>query len=237
MKIQSSIRDARDRGFTLIELLVVISIIAILAGFALPVFTSAQKKGRIVNTLNNAKQISTALKMFAGDNDGSYPIYSNPDDTSTLVATSNAAMQLLMPKYTNSKAIFINKASAWCKQQGGAAANTSNQYQVLQSECDWAYVRGLSETADPRSPLLATAFKPGSIVYSKNTNDKGGVWAGTDAIVVFVDHSAKQISDLRDNGDTTELKRPDVPTSNLFRFDDQWVGRDAVVLEPIGGGS
>jgi prepilin-type N-terminal cleavage/methylation domain-containing protein len=235
MKSKTLTPDLRRGGFTLIELLVVISIIAILAGFALPVFTAAQKKGRVVNTLNNAKQISTALKMFAGDNDGSYPQYSDPDDTTTLLATSNSAMQRLMPKYTNSKQIFINKASAWCKQAGGQAPMQANQYQVLQGECDWSYVRGLSETADPRAPLLATAFKPGTVVYSKNTSEKGGVWGGTDAVVVFVDHSAKQLSDkdIRDNGDTTEIKRPDQPSLNLFQFNEDWVGTEAVVLHPI----
>src|SRR5258707_1192787 len=73
MKTTRNIRSLRSQGFTLIELLVVISIIAILAGFALPVFASAQKKGRLTDQLNNGKQIGTAMKMYAGDNGGSYP--------------------------------------------------------------------------------------------------------------------------------------------------------------------
>jgi prepilin-type N-terminal cleavage/methylation domain-containing protein len=238
MKIPNRIHDSRSHGFTLIELLVVISIIAILAGFALPVFTNVQKKGRITNTLNNAKQISYALKLFAGDNDGSFPLYTNPDDTTTQLANSNAAMQLLMPKYTPNKQIFINKASAWCKQPGGGTATQQNQYQVMQGECDWSYVRGLSETADPRSPLLATAFKPGTIQYAKNTSEKGGVWAGTDAVVVLVDFSAKQLTmpaDIRDMGEVTEIKRPDQPSVNMFQFDSTWVGNEAVVVHPLGG--
>src|SRR5207249_669708 len=54
MKIPQPPRGARTQGFTLIELLVVISIIAILAGFAMPVFSNAQKRAHITETLNNA---------------------------------------------------------------------------------------------------------------------------------------------------------------------------------------
>jgi prepilin-type N-terminal cleavage/methylation domain-containing protein len=237
MKPQNLIRDTRSRGFTLIELLVVISIIAILAGFALPVLTKAQKNGRIADTVNNAHQIALALKMFASDNEGSYPMFANSDDATTPVESSNAAFQLLMPKYSSSKAIFINKASAWCKQAGAAAPTAENQYKVGIGECDWVYVRGLSETSDPRAPLVATAFKPGSIVYSTNTSDKGGVWGGSDAVVVFVDHSAKHVPKLKEeSAKTTFIPRPDVPTSNLFLFDDDWVGKEAKVLEPMGAG-
>jgi prepilin-type N-terminal cleavage/methylation domain-containing protein len=236
MKTPRLPRDARNRGFTLIELLVVISIIAILAGFALPVFTSAQKRGRLTDSLNNAKQISTALKMYANDREGSYPLLSNPDDPSTTVSNSNAALETLMPKYSSNKTIFINKTSAWCKQVGGAAANAANQYQLLQGQCDWAYVAGLNETADPRWPLLATAFAPGGRDYVKQPSQRGGVWGGSDAIVVFVDHSAKTISDLKDNGNTTFIKRPDLPTANMFQPDTDWLAGDGIrVLEPMGG--
>jgi len=230
-------KDARTQGFTLIELLVVISIIAILAGFAMPVFSSAQKNGRITDTLNNAKQISTALKMYAGDHDGTYPIYSNPDDTSTAVTTSNAAFELLMPRYSSSKAIFANKNSAWCKVTTAVTADSSNQYKVLAGQCDWVYVGGLSETSDARWPLMATAFAPGTKTYKKSTAVKGGVWGATDAVVVFVDHSAKKIGELALGGqDGAYIKRPDKPTANLFDTDTDWLAGDTVkILEPMPG--
>ena len=48
----------KAQAFTLIELLVVISIIAILAGIALPVFGEVKIRGDQTKALSNAKQIS-----------------------------------------------------------------------------------------------------------------------------------------------------------------------------------
>ena len=141
-----------------------------------------------------------------------------------------------MPKYSSSKAIFINKNSAWCKQAATGATDSQSQYKVLQGQCDWAYVAGLSETSDARWPLMATAFAPGSRNYVKQTSQKGGVWGGTDAVVVFVDHSAKPITELKDNGNVTFIKRPDLPSANMFEPDTDWLAGDTVkILEPMGG--
>ncbi|MDQ3118295.1 MAG: type II secretion system GspH family protein, partial [Verrucomicrobiota bacterium] len=60
-------------AFTLIELLVVISIIALLAGIALPVFSQVPERGAQTKDLSNAKQIGLACKLYATDNDGKFP--------------------------------------------------------------------------------------------------------------------------------------------------------------------
>jgi prepilin-type N-terminal cleavage/methylation domain-containing protein len=236
MKIPRLPKGARTQGFTLIELLVVISIIAILAGFAMPALTSAQRRGRITDSLSNAHQISLGLKMFAGDNSGSYPLYSDPPTNQTQLTDSNGAMQLLMPKYSSNKAIFANKNSAWCKIAGGTAATGgTNQYLLNQGECDWSYVAGLSETDDSRFPLLATAFAPGGVTYSTSTSAKGGVWGGTDAVVIFVDGSAKHVANLVVTAPTSFIPRSDVPTANMFTPDPttSWLdGTQLLFLSP-----
>ncbi len=56
-------------AFTLIELLVVISIIAILAGLALPVFSSAMERGRATEDKNNLSSLGKGIIMYLGDND------------------------------------------------------------------------------------------------------------------------------------------------------------------------
>src|ERR1700732_2688589 len=99
-------------AFTLIELLVVIAIIAILASIALPVFTSVQIKGAQTKGLSNAKQIGLALRLYASDNNGTYPSYlvdangvatTNPP---TPVVSSNDAFCQLFPTYVKSESIF-----------------------------------------------------------------------------------------------------------------------------------
>jgi prepilin-type N-terminal cleavage/methylation domain-containing protein len=57
----------RTGGFTLIELLVVIAIIAILAAILFPVFAQAREKARSISCLSNAKQMGTAVMMYAQD--------------------------------------------------------------------------------------------------------------------------------------------------------------------------
>jgi prepilin-type N-terminal cleavage/methylation domain-containing protein/prepilin-type processing-associated H-X9-DG protein len=64
------IRKQNIRGFTLIELLVVITIIAILASLAYPVFTSVQERARVTQDLNNLRQLGLATQMYLNDNDG-----------------------------------------------------------------------------------------------------------------------------------------------------------------------
>jgi prepilin-type N-terminal cleavage/methylation domain-containing protein len=54
-------------AFTLIEMLVVISIIAVLAAFAVPALTSALTRGQMTGTMNNARQLYLAGQQMALD--------------------------------------------------------------------------------------------------------------------------------------------------------------------------
>ena len=60
-------------GFTLIELLVVISIISMLMAIGLPTLNRARRQARAILSMNNQKQITSALNFFAFDNNERYP--------------------------------------------------------------------------------------------------------------------------------------------------------------------
>jgi prepilin-type N-terminal cleavage/methylation domain-containing protein/prepilin-type processing-associated H-X9-DG protein len=63
----------RNTGFTLIELLVVIAIIAIIAALLLPALAKAKESARSIQCLNNLRQISLAVRLYADENDDTFP--------------------------------------------------------------------------------------------------------------------------------------------------------------------
>jgi prepilin-type N-terminal cleavage/methylation domain-containing protein len=60
-------------AFTLIELLVVISIIAILAAMLLPALAASKAKAKAIACVNNMKQVSLGLRIWANDNGDQFP--------------------------------------------------------------------------------------------------------------------------------------------------------------------
>lgn len=87
-------------AFTLIEMLVVISIIAVLAAFAVPALTSALTKGQMTGTLNNGRQIYLAGQQMALDGAAnSDPSLVWPGDDPTINTVSNYLSRLVANDY------------------------------------------------------------------------------------------------------------------------------------------
>ncbi len=205
---------SKATAFTLIELLVVISIIAILAGIALPVFGEVKIKGDQTKALSNAKQIGTACKIYAVDYNGNYPAFT---DLATRVAaapgtSSNQILSTLIPDYLPEKSIFAIPKSKYCSNAGTAQATGVANLNILgPGENEWAYVAGLTDTSFARWPLIADGFKPSSTppVYDKDDTQPGGVWKGKKAIVIRCDGSG-QVEILR-RSDLSVKRNPDEP--------------------------
>jgi prepilin-type N-terminal cleavage/methylation domain-containing protein len=64
-------------GFSLIELLVVIAIIGILAALLLPTLSRAKTSAKRASCLNNLRQISVGVHLYASDNNDTLPAAAN----------------------------------------------------------------------------------------------------------------------------------------------------------------
>ncbi len=84
---ESGLRE--PKAFTLIELLVVIAIIAILAAILLPVLNQAKVRAQSTYCMNNTRQLSTAVPLYASDNLDSVP--PNVDGTTSGVLAGETA--------------------------------------------------------------------------------------------------------------------------------------------------
>ena len=234
----------QQTGFTLIELLVVISIIAILAGIALPVFGEVQVRGAQTKQLSNAKQIGTACKLFAMDNAGNFPRWTdmsvNPPTppATTSLTDSNEVLSKLMPDYLSDETIFWNpKSGGFCAKtppdnkigtttgagQGGIALD--------KGENCWGYMAGLSESSNARWPLIADGTIEGGTAYSADEAKQGGVWKGKKSIVIRADLSGNTETLYSKN---LTIKRDDDPKIDALKIDATagWLVTDSKWLNP-----
>jgi prepilin-type N-terminal cleavage/methylation domain-containing protein len=195
-------------AFTLIELLVVIAIIAILASIALPAFTAVQERGRQTKDMSNGKQIALALKQFAVDHNGVFPnkqpdvVSTNYDAGAIPLATgmhSNDAFWWLFPNYVTSEDIFSTTDKGWCLNPPNntldATTATARSATLGTGECGYFYVTNLTDTSNPQFPLLGDAgAAEGPQTYTNIQTNKGGIWKGKKAIMIFVDGSGQAMN-------------------------------------------
>ena len=87
-------------AFALIELLVVIAIMLFLSSLYFKSSSGGALSGRLAACQKNLETVYVALKTYAADNNGAYPIVTN-------APSSEAPLSLLVPRYTTVTEIFI----------------------------------------------------------------------------------------------------------------------------------
>jgi prepilin-type N-terminal cleavage/methylation domain-containing protein len=228
MKTDSSLHRslARSGAFTLIELLVVISIIALLAGIALPVYQTAMMAGQQAAALQNARQIVMALRSYANDNGGVY-ISGTANSYGQQIQSSNDAFRSLIPTYLDNEQVFVVPGSV----DGPKTDNKISQYttSLTPGENHFAYVDGLTETSSSLWPLVVDGANANGN-YTTDQSALGGVWKGTKAIVVNTDSSAHLIPLLGPNT-ARYIPRFDDPTQDLLNLS-AYMGSGVQLLEP-----
>ncbi len=221
--------NKKPSAFTLIELLVVITIIAILASIALPVFNGVTERANQTKDLSNGKQIGLALKLFATDNNGAFPSKKPDVDYNSAAATlptvSNDAFWWLYPNYLQSEDIFVVAGSKWTPASPDNkidAAGSGTRTDTLKAgENNYAYIAGLTDTANAAFPLLADGFTATIPKYDTNKSNVGGVWSAKKAIVIFCDASG-QI--MKVDATSKTVNRPGItPVVSLFAAGTDWL--------------
>lgn len=212
-------------AFTLIELLVVITIIAILAGIALPVFNTVVMNAQQTDALNNARQIGIALKCYGNDSGGNYPDGKN--SYGEQIVTSNDAFRSLLPTYLDSEKVFTvsrSKAGPKCDNK------IEPQSEILRpGENHFAYIAGLNVSSNSNWPVIVDSTD-GTGHYTKIETDFGGTWKGTKTVVVRADTSAAVVP-LQGTGPQRYLPRVEDVTKNALELAD-YMGAGAKLLEP-----
>ena len=146
-------KTKRNHAFTLLELLVVITIIAILAGLAVPAYNMVQTMANQAKGVNNARQIILAMKMFSKEHNSQYPDSVNNPLTASLAQNANEAFRLMIQeKIVTDESIF--GCPAGFNPDGNLGLSPNYGYALLPGENHWAITAGQTDSTVGNMPLV-----------------------------------------------------------------------------------
>ncbi|MFM2168226.1 MAG: hypothetical protein RIS79_2597 [Verrucomicrobiota bacterium] len=187
----------RNVGFTLIELLVVITIIAILAGLAIPAGQAVLKMARQNQATNNCRQVIMALKQFAAKNQSQYPdSVLNPLTGGTAQHANEAFHLLFQQRVIDDERIFGSPAGY--SPDGIIGKAPAFDRAVTANENHWAMTAGLTDTSASNVPLVfenpvASAWPPPWNASVAGQIRPGRTWTGGQVIIGRQDGSAEVV--------------------------------------------
>ena len=187
-------------------LFVGITILALLASLAMPVFTTVTEKGNITKAINNNRQIIMALKIYAADNNGKYPDAAIPG-----ASNSNEVFHLLIKNgYLNDERMFGSPASPF-KPDGNIGTAPNFDEALKPGENHWAMTRGMDDAANGGIPLVYE--NPWEATWPPKWNatrvgrvQPGRVWSGPSIIIGFNDGSVSKMKLDAAGGESAGLR-------------------------------
>lgn len=203
------------QGFTLIELLVVITIIAILASLAVPTFSRIQEKGNITKAISNCRQIITAQRLYASDNNGNY----SDQDTANPATDANGAFRtLFIVGVLEDEKIFGCPASLNGNPDGNIGTNPTYAQALEAGENHWMMTAEINDSASGSIPFVfenATnaVWNPTWDADAAGRGSQGRTWSGGKVVVGKNDSSVTLEACTSTKGSVT-LKN--AGTTNLF---------------------
>lgn len=220
------------KGFTLIELLVVITIIAILASLAVPTFGRIQERGNITKGISNARQVITALRIYAADNNGNYPD-NNLSGGGGVSSSNDAFRELFKEQILDAEQVFGCPVSSMGNPDGNTGSAPEYTQALEQNENHWAMTGGLSDSAPGSIPLVyenAVSYgtDPQWDPTKAGRNTKGRSWSGA-KIIVGLNDSSVALQNLEDKTSTSGLKKEGSGGDNMFTRNEI-----DTILEPLG---